>query len=85
MSTVYSPNVKVKNAVLNGLTHPVCLQECAANDTQAAMLEGYIHSFTVGSVESHKEGSRHWIKDKGPIVETCVCTGSSKAAECCMR
>ena len=53
------------------------LQEYAADDTQVAMLEAYIHSFAVGSVDSHKEGSRHWIKDKGPIVETCVCVFAS--------
>lgn len=51
-----------------------CVQEYAASDTQVAMLEAYIHSFAVGSVDSHKEGSRHWIKDKGPIVEMYVCT-----------
>ncbi len=36
------------------------------------MLEAYVRSFQSGCVEEHKEGSRHWIKNKGPIVETCV-------------
>lgn len=50
-----------------------CLQHAlnyVANDNQRRMLECYIRHFTTGNIEDHKESQMHWVRDKGPSVET---------------
>jgi len=47
------------------------LPHCA-NATQTAMLEKYIESFQLGSINDHMDASRHWIKDTGPAVESYI-------------
>lgn len=44
----------------------------SSDETQKSMLESYIQSFTKGSIEEHKQGSRYWIQDKGPTVESYI-------------
>ncbi|KAI0302020.1 aflatoxin-detoxifizyme [Russula brevipes] len=43
-----------------------------ANEHQRAMIGEYIASFQSGSIERHMQGSRHWVKDTGPVVESYI-------------
>ncbi|XP_070622351.1 dipeptidyl peptidase 3 [Erythrolamprus reginae] len=47
-------------------------QKHTSRPVQTEMLEHYVTSFRQGSIVAHKEGSRSWIRDKSPIVESYI-------------
>ena len=44
----------------------------ASNDNEKQMITKYIESFKTGNIDAHKNGSRFWIKNKSPAVETYI-------------
>ncbi|CAG7821096.1 unnamed protein product, partial [Allacma fusca] len=60
----YSPLLASVNRYLS------LAKEHCANDTERQMLECYIQSFQNGSLDDHIEGSKHWVHDQGPAIET---------------
>jgi dipeptidyl-peptidase-3 len=62
----YSP---LMGRVVDALTNAL---EFTANPNQTKMIEAYINSFTTGSIDAHKDASRHWIRDKGPEIESYI-------------
>ncbi|CAB3410611.1 unnamed protein product [Caenorhabditis bovis] len=47
-------------------------KEVAANENQKKMIENYVEHFKNGDINLHKNGSRYWIKDVGPTVESYI-------------
>ncbi|CAH8512161.1 unnamed protein product [Heterobilharzia americana] len=42
------------------------------NKVESEMWHEYAQSFATGSVAAHKDASRLWVKDKGPVVENYI-------------
>ena len=43
-----------------------------ANEHQVSALQSYAACFRDGTLASHVQGSRHWVQDKGPTVESYI-------------
>ena len=66
---VYGDHAPFLSETVHWLTKALAV---ACNPHQKEMLAHYIRSFTLGSIDAHKEGSRHWIRDRGPVVESYI-------------
>lgn len=51
-----------------------CLEQAVpfGNQIEGLMLQAYIRSFTTGSLNEHKQGSRLWIQNRSPAIETYI-------------
>ena len=47
-------------------------QKYSANEHQNKMIGEYLDHFKTGDMSKHVESQKHWIKDKGPIIETNI-------------
>lgn len=48
------------------------IKQHTLNETQQKMWSKYQESFRTGSIEAHKDGSKFWVTDKQPTVETYI-------------
>lgn len=36
------------------------------------MVKKYVEHFRTGDMDAHRDSQRHWVKDKGPVVESNI-------------
>ncbi|XP_012526430.2 dipeptidyl peptidase 3 isoform X2 [Monomorium pharaonis] len=75
--TYENANFKITRGDYSKLMVPVVenlkkAREYASNQIEKDMLDKYIDHFRTGSLDDHKNGSRLWIRDKGPTIETYI-------------
>lgn len=66
LKVVYGDHAVEMGKIARNLTEA---KKYALNDTEAAMQGEYVKAFHDGSMQAHKDSQRHWIRDKGPMVE----------------
>ena len=62
----YSPILTLLNNEL------IEAQKYASNQVEQKVIGHFIRYFRSGLLDAHKDGSREWVKDKGPIVEMFI-------------
>ncbi|KAK9479712.1 peptidase family M49-domain-containing protein [Lipomyces japonicus] len=65
----YGDHARELGLIANSLEKAI---EYAENANQTEMLKAYVDSFRNGSLQSHKESQKYWVKDIGPNVETNI-------------
>ncbi|BHF65642.1 bifunctional diacylglycerol diphosphate phosphatase/phosphatidate phosphatase [Sparganum proliferum] len=65
----YGDYHELMQLIVSGIT---AVKAAALNDNQKKMWSEYQRSFQTGSIEAHKAGSRHWVADKQPAVESYI-------------
>jgi len=57
---------------LTKVVHHLSLAKQYSNELEAKMLDKYIEAFTTGNTQAHVEGSKLWVQNVGPVVETYI-------------
>ncbi|GAB7350859.1 hypothetical protein MBLNU459_g1385t2 [Dothideomycetes sp. NU459] len=66
LTVVYGDHAKEMSTIAEALKKA---KEHAANEHEVSMHGEYVKSFQYGSMNACVDSQRHWIKDKGPVVE----------------
>lgn len=66
LKVVYGDHSVEMGKIARNLTEA---KKYALNSNEDSMQGEYVKAFHDGSMQAHKDSQRHWIKDKGPMVE----------------